>query len=78
MDFSIASILLQDGLTNGAVYALVGMALILIFSVTRVIFVAHGELIAFAAIAMAQLQEGVVPGVLWLLCLLYTSPSPRD
>ncbi|PAT36834.1 branched-chain amino acid ABC transporter permease [Allofranklinella schreckenbergeri] len=67
MDFSIASILLQDGLTNGAVYALVGMALILIFSVTRVIFVAHGELIAFAAIAMAQLQEGVVPGVLWLL-----------
>jgi branched-chain amino acid transport system permease protein len=68
MDLSIGAILLQDGVTNGAVYALVAMALVLIFSVTRVIFVAHGEFVAFAAITMAQLQAGQVPGALWLLC----------
>ena len=29
MDFSIASILLLDGLTNGAIYALLGMCIVL-------------------------------------------------
>ncbi|MEY4910408.1 MAG: hypothetical protein RL761_71, partial [Pseudomonadota bacterium] len=38
MDFSIASILLVDGLTNGAIYALLGLATVLVFAVTRVIF----------------------------------------
>lgn len=68
MDISIAAILMQDGLTNGAVYALVAMALVLIFSVTRVIFVAQGEFIAFAAITMAQLQSGQFPQV-WFLTM---------
>lgn len=67
MDLSIAAILVQDGMTNGAVYALVAMALVLTFSVTRVIFVAQGDFIAFAAITMAQLQTGQFPGVLWIL-----------
>ena len=39
MDFSIVSILLLDGLTNGAVYALMGLCTVLVFSVTRVIFI---------------------------------------
>lgn len=39
MDFSIASILLLDGLTNGAVYALLGLAIVLVFTVTRIIFI---------------------------------------
>lgn len=67
MDLSIAAILVQDGLTNGAVYALVAMALVLIFSVTRVIFVAQGDFIAFAALTIAQLQAGQFPGVIWIL-----------
>ena len=39
MDWQIAILLLQDGLTNGAVYALLGIAIVLVFAVTRVIFV---------------------------------------
>ncbi len=67
MDFSIAAILSQDGLTNGAIYALVAMALVLVFSVTRVIFVAQGEFVAFSAITMAALQTGQFPSIVWLL-----------
>ena len=36
MDFSIASILMLDGITNGAVYALLGLATVLVFAVTPV------------------------------------------
>lgn len=67
MDFSIAAILAQDGITNGAVYALLAMALVLLFSVTRVIFVAQGELVAFGALTLAALQAGQVPATIWLL-----------
>ncbi len=31
MDFSIFAILTQDGITNGAIYALVALALVLVF-----------------------------------------------
>jgi len=31
--------LLQDGITNGAIYALLGLALVLVFAVTRVILI---------------------------------------
>ena len=73
MDSTIASILLVDGLTNGAIYALLGMTTVLLFAVTRVIFIPQGELVAFGALTVGMLQLGQVPG-----CLLYTSPSPRD
>ena len=43
MDFSIASILMLDGVTNGAIYALLGLATVLVFTVTRVIFIPQGE-----------------------------------
>ena len=46
MDASIASILLLDGLTNGAVYALLGLATVLVLAVTRVIFLPQGEFVA--------------------------------
>ncbi len=39
MDLQIALFLAQDGIVNGAVYALMALALVLVFSVTRVIFV---------------------------------------
>lgn len=39
MDLSIAAILAQDGITTGAIYALLSLALVLVFSVTRVIFI---------------------------------------
>ena len=70
MDFSIALILLQDGIVNGAIYALLGMALVLVFTVTRVIFIPQGEFVAFGALTLAMLVNGRIPGTAYLLPLL--------
>ncbi|MDO8775644.1 MAG: branched-chain amino acid ABC transporter permease [Burkholderiaceae bacterium] len=70
MDFSIASILVVDGLTNGAIYALLGLATVLVFAVTRVIFIPQGEFVTYGALTLAILQTGKVPGTIWLLLLL--------
>jgi branched-chain amino acid transport system permease protein len=67
MDFSIASILALDGLTNGAVYALLALATVLVFAVTRVIFIPQGEFVAFGALTLALFQTGKVPGTVWFL-----------
>ena len=64
---SIAGILLLDGVTNGAVYALLALATVLVFAVTRVIFIPQGEFVAFGALTLALLQLGRVPGTIWLL-----------
>ncbi|AZY48578.1 branched-chain amino acid ABC transporter permease [Bordetella avium] len=70
MDSSIALILLQDGIVNGSIYALLGMALVLVFAVTRVIFIPQGEFVAFGALTLAMLVDGRVPGTVYLLTLL--------
>ncbi len=70
MDSTIASILLLDGLTNGAIYALLGLATVLVFAVTRVIFIPQGEFVAYGALTLAILQTGKVPGTVWLLLIL--------
>jgi len=70
MDATIASILLLDGLTNGAIYALLGLATVLVFTVTRVIFIPQGEFVAYGALTLAILQTGQVPGTVWLLLIL--------
>ncbi|MDD2547695.1 MAG: branched-chain amino acid ABC transporter permease [Burkholderiaceae bacterium] len=67
MDLSIAAILAQDGITNGAVYALLAMALVLVFSVTRVIFIPQGEFVGFGALTLAALQSEQFPRLVWLL-----------
>jgi branched-chain amino acid transport system permease protein len=67
VDWQIAVLLLQDGLTNGAVYALLGIAIVLVFAVTRIIFVPQGEFVAFGALTLASLQSGELPGSVWLL-----------
>jgi branched-chain amino acid transport system permease protein len=67
MDLSIAGILALDGLTNGAVYALLALATVLVFAVTRVIFIPQGEYVAFSALTLGFLQLGQVPGTVWLL-----------
>jgi branched-chain amino acid transport system permease protein len=63
----VALLLAQDGVVNGAIYALLAAALVLVFSVTRVIFIPQGEFVAFGALTLAALQAGKVPGTLWLL-----------
>ena len=67
MDLQIALLLGQDGITNGAIYALLALALVLVFAVTRVIFIPQGEFVALGALTLASLQTGKAPGTLWLL-----------
>ena len=67
MDAQIALILGQDGLVNGAIYGLMALALVLVFSVTRIIFIPQGEFVSFAALSMAAIHAGRVPGTVWLL-----------
>lgn len=78
MDLSIAAILSLDGLTNGAIYALVALALVLVFAVTRVVFIPQGEFVAFGALTMAVLQSGGVPGMVWLVLLLAALAALMD
>jgi branched-chain amino acid transport system permease protein len=63
----IALWLAQDGITNGAIYGLLALALLLVFSVTRVIFVPQGEFISYSALSLALLQAGQLPGVVYVL-----------
>ena len=78
MDFSIASILLLDGVTNGAIYALLGLATVLVFTVTRIIFIPQGEFVAYGALTLAILQTGKVPGTVWLLLILAAIAAVMD
>ena len=70
MDSTIVFILLQDGVLNGAVYALLGLALVLVFVVTRVIFIPQGEFVAFGALTLAFMVNGKVPGTVNLLLIV--------
>ncbi|MBE7941530.1 MULTISPECIES: branched-chain amino acid ABC transporter permease [Ramlibacter] len=70
MDLSIAGILALDGLTNGAIYALLALATVLLFAVTRVIFIPQGEFVAFGALTLALFQAGRIPGTVWFLLVL--------
>ncbi len=67
MDLSIATLLTQDGITNGAIYALLALALVLVFTVTRVIWVPSGEFVAWGTLTLAGLQLGKAPGIVGLL-----------
>ena len=69
MDLSIFLILFADGIVNAAVYALLALAMVLVFTVTRVIFVPIGEFVSFGALTLAALEAGRVPGTVWLLVL---------
>lgn len=78
MDLQIFLLLGQDGITNGAIYALLSLALVLIFAVTRVVFIPQGEFVAFGALTLASLQAGHVPGTVWLLLALGSTVAVMD
>jgi branched-chain amino acid transport system permease protein len=67
LDSTILLFLLQDGVTNGAIYGLVALALVLVFAVTRVILVPQGEFVTYGALTLAMLDVGRVPGTVGLL-----------
>src|SRR5260221_8055448 len=58
--------LVQDGITNGAIYALLGLALVLVFAVTRVILIPQGEFVTYGALTYATLSSGNMPGTAML------------
>ncbi|HSC64184.1 MAG TPA: branched-chain amino acid ABC transporter permease [Caldimonas sp.] len=66
----VALILGIDGLANGAVYLLAGLGLVLIFSVTRVVFVPFGDVAAFAALSLAAFETGRLPATVGLVATL--------
>lgn len=78
MDLSIAGILLLDGTSNGAIYALLALAIVLVFSVTRVILVPQGEFATYGALTLAMLQLGRVPGTVYLLLVLSLAVAALD
>lgn len=67
MDAQIFALLAQDGLTSGAIYALLALAMVLVYAVTRVIFIPQGEFLVWGALTMAALEMGQYPGTVWLL-----------
>lgn len=69
MDATILLFLVQDGLTNGAIYALLGFALVLLFTVTRTIFIPQGDFVAYGALTYALLRAGQLPGTVKLLAV---------
>jgi branched-chain amino acid transport system permease protein len=78
LDFVTAGILMLDGATNGAVYALLALATVLVFAVTRVIFIPQGEFVAYGALTLALLQLGKVPGTVWLLLVVTLVATAQD
>ncbi|WP_428528656.1 branched-chain amino acid ABC transporter permease [Pseudorhodoplanes sp.] len=69
VDSQIIIYLLQYGVTNGAIYALLALALVLVFSVTRVLFLPQGQFVAFGALTMAAFQSGRIPGTIWFVII---------
>lgn len=67
MNADIALWLVQDGVTTGAIYALLALALLLVFAVTRIIFVPQGDFISYAGLTLGMLQLGQLPGTIYVL-----------
>ena len=64
---------LASGLALGGVYAIMALALVMIYQATQLVNFAQGEMAMFATyICWTLIQAGLS------YCLLYTSPSPRD
>lgn len=70
MNATIALLLTQDGLTSGLIYALLALAILLVFLVTRVLWIPAGDLVVTAALTMGFLGLGQEPGVARLLLIM--------
>lgn len=70
MTWDIALILGMDGLANSAIYLLAGLGLVLIFSVTRVVFVPFGDIAVFAALSLAAFEAHRIPPTIGLVAVM--------
>jgi branched-chain amino acid transport system permease protein len=78
VDTTIIAFLAQDGVINGAIYALLAVALVLVFTVTRVILVPQGDFVTFGGLTLAALETGRTPGAIWLLLVLAAVATAMD
>jgi branched-chain amino acid transport system permease protein len=67
MTRDIALSLTQDGLTKGIIYGLVALSFLLVFLVTRIVWVPAGDFVSYGALTFAALQQGSVSRVVLLL-----------
>ena len=70
MTFEIALFLIQDAFATGAIYVLMALGIVLIFNVTRVIFVPYGDFVAYSALTLASFELKRTPGTVWLVLTL--------
>ncbi len=74
----IALLLAEDGIANGAIYVLVGLGIVLVFVVTRVIFVPFGDILAYTALTLGALERQRLPGTVWLVLTLAVIASAME
>jgi branched-chain amino acid transport system permease protein len=70
MNSQIAAILTIDGIATGAIYVLIALGFVLIFAVTRIIFVPFGDITAFTALTLAGLENKQLPGTVGMVAVL--------
>lgn len=70
MNLNIIGFLITSGLVNGSAYLLAGLGLVLIFSVTRVIFIPFGDIAVYAAFSVAAFEAGKTPATIIAILLL--------
>ena len=78
MDSDIAALLAIDGIASGAIYVLIAIGLVLIFAVTRVIFVPFGDIAAFTALTLSALETQHAPGTIGLVAALSVLASATE
>ena len=66
MNANVAMLLVQDGLTSGFIYAMLTLTILLVFLVTRVLWIPAGDFLVMGAVSLAMLRQGVVPGTIWI------------
>jgi branched-chain amino acid transport system permease protein len=70
MNSQIAAILTIDGIATGAIYVLIAIGFVLIFTVTRIVFVPFGDITAFTALTLAGLENKQLPGTVGMVAAL--------
>ena len=66
-----------SGLMIGAVYAFLGIGLVLVYRTARILNLAHGESFAITGVAAAVLaKSGLTLGVALALAILIAEPAP--
>jgi len=68
----------MDGVATGAIYVLMALGFVLIFSVTRIVFVPFGDIAAFTALTLAALETKQFPGTVGLVAVLASAATVME